>query len=84
MGWVRALGRAPVKLGQLAPSPQRFCSCCGSYPPVPMGWGSLLPPPSSESAPWVMQWCLGEMVVLEEGYGLVLGWGRGRQVCARL
>lgn len=84
LGSVRALGRALAKLGPLAPSPQWFCSCCGSCPQALMGWGSLLPPPSSEPAPWVMQWCFGGMVVLEEGHGLVLGWGRGRQVCARL
>ena len=84
LGWARAPVRAQVMLWQMDPSPKRLYSCGGFCPQAPTGWGSLLPPPSSEPAPWVMQWCLGGMVVLEEGHVLVLGWGRGRQVCARL
>lgn len=79
-----ALGRVLGRLGLLAPFPHWLCSCFGSYPQTLMGRDSPSPPPSSGPAPWVMQWCLGAMVVLEAGHGLALGWDRGRQVCARL
>lgn len=43
-----------------------------------------MPPPSSEPALWGMQWCLAGTVALEAECGLALGWGRGRQACARM
>lgn len=73
LGWVRAQARVLVRLGLQAPSRHWPCLCSGSYPRAPPHWGSPLPHPSSEPAPWVMQWCLGGMVVLGAEHDLALG-----------
>lgn len=73
LGWVRAQAREPVRLGLQAPSRHWPCPCSGSCPQAPPHWGSPLRRPSSGLAPWVMQWCLGGMVVLGAEHDLALG-----------